>query len=349
MSESTASVSVQQEHVQEQAAESAAHVETQEQSEQQPVAGQKVVDKLLREFETIVRKASTATLEQGRVCVEYIRARMGLSEKVSRRVCVDTLANTWQEYSDTVITPNRVSEVIRCHAAWNILSGGQASRACKVSLRVVREFAPLCERSEEDRTETWTLAEQHATQARELYEEATSKGLTGNEIAEAVAKIIADYRARDAAEKAKIAAENPKDEKAQAVAATAQVIADKAADKALAAEQKAKGKKDTPAAVAPPCEQPVQPLLKTAAVATPKDLAEQLVSAMYAHPQPDDVLEALLLTAFRRHKDVSKVGKRTCDAGLLTLTRKQGPSPVEVAAVSVPVPCENSQALQAVA
>jgi len=348
MSESTASVSVQQEHVQEQAADSAVHVETQEQSEQQPVAGQKVVDKLLREFETIVRKASTATLEQGRVCVEYIRARMGLSEKVSRRVCVDTLANTWQEYSDTVITPNRVSEVIRCHAAWNILSGGQASRACKVSLRVVREFAPLCERSEEDRTETWTLAEQHATQARELYEEATSKGLTGNEIAEAVAKIIADYRARDAAEKAKIAAENPKDEKAQAVAATAQVIADKAADKAMAAEQKAKGKKDTPAAVAPPCEQPVQPLLKTAAVATPKDLAEQLVSAMYAHPQPDDVLEALL-TAFRRHKDVSKVGKRTCDAGLVTLTRKQGPSPVEVAAVSVPVPSENSQALQAVA
>ena len=345
MSESTASVSVQQEHVQEQAAESAAHVETQEQSEQQPVAGQKVVDKLLREFETIVRKASTATLEQGRACVEYIRARMGLSEKVSRRVCVDTLANTWQEYSDTPITPNRVSEVIRCHAAWNILSGGQASRACKVSLRVVREFAPLCERSEEDRTETWTLAEQHATQARELYEEATSKGLTGNEIAEAVAKIIADYRARDAAEKARIAAANPQDQQAQAVAATAQVVADKAADKSMAAEQKAK---DTPAAVAPPCEQPVQPLLKTAAVATPKDLAEQLVAAMYAHPQPDDVLEALL-TAFRRQKDVSKVGKRTCDAGLLTLTRKQGPSPVEVAAVSVPVPCENSQALQAVA
>jgi hypothetical protein len=185
MSESTASVHVQQEHVQEQAAES--HVE--EQSEQQPVAGQKVVDKLLREFETIVRKASTATLEQGRVCV----------------------ANTWQEYSDTVITPNRVSEVIRCHAAWSILSGGQASRACKVSLRVVREFAPLCERSEHDRTETWTLAEHFADQARELWQEATSKGLTGNEIAEAVAKIIADYRARDAAEKA---------QKAQAVAAT---------------------------------------------------------------------------------------------------------------------------------
>jgi hypothetical protein len=346
MSESTASVSVQQEHVQEQAAEPASHVEPQEQAEQQPATGQKVVDKLLREFESIVRKASTATLEQGRVCAEYIRARMGLSEKVSRRVCVETLANTWQEYSDTVITPNRVSEVIRCHAAWNILSGGQPSRACKVSLRVVREFAPLCERSEEDRTETWTLTDHFVSQALELWEEATSKGLTGNEIAEAVAKIIADYRARDAAEKARIAADNPQDQKAQAVAASAQAVADKAADKALAAEQKAKGKKDSPAAVAPPCEQPVQPLLKTAAVATPKDLAEQLVAAMYAHPQPDDVLEALL-TAYRRHKDVSKVGKRTCDAGILSLTRKQGPSPLEVAAVSIP--SENSQSLQAVA
>ena len=182
-----------------------------------------------------------------------------------------------------------------------------------------------------------------------MYEEATSKGLTGNEIAEAVAKVIAVYRARDAAEKDRIALANLQDQQAQVAAAMARVAADKAADKAMAAEQKAKGKaKDTPAAVAPPCEQPVQPLLKTAAVATPKDLAEQLVDAMYAHPQPDDVLEALL-TAFRRHKDVSKVGKRTCDAGLLTLTRKQGPSPVEVAAVSVPVPSENSQALQAVA
>jgi len=333
MSDSTASVAVQQE----QAAESAAHVETPEQgqSEQAPATGQKVVDRLLREFESIVRKASTATLEQGRVCCEYIRARMGLSEKVSRKVCVETLANTWQEYSDTPITPNRVSEVIRCHAAWNILSGGQPSRACKVSLRVVREFAPLCERSEEDRTETWTLAEHHAEQARELWQEAGSKGLTGNEIAEAVTKIIADYRAKDAAEKAKVAAANPQDQRAQAVAATAQVIADKAADKALAAGQKVNAKKNTPAAVAPPREQPVQPLLKTAAVATPKDLAEQLVAAMYAHPQPDDVLESLL-TAYRQHKDVSKVGKRTCDAGLLTLTRKQAPVP----AASVPVPSE---------
>src|SRR5258708_3893659 len=42
----------------------------------------------------------------------------------------------------------------------------------------------------------------------------------GHAIAEAVAKIIADYRARDAAEKARIAADNPQDQKAQAVAAT---------------------------------------------------------------------------------------------------------------------------------
>jgi hypothetical protein len=175
MSEGIASVVVQQVNVGEPAAEYAAHVETPEPSEQQPVAGQKVVDRLLREFESIVRKASTATLEQGRVCVEYIRARMALSEKVSRRVCVETLANTWQEYSDTPITPNRVSEVIRCHAAWSILSGGQPSRACKVSLRVVREFAPLCERSEEDRTETWILAEHFEGQARELWEEAVPR------------------------------------------------------------------------------------------------------------------------------------------------------------------------------
>src|SRR5262249_29991432 len=155
----------------------------------------------------------------------------------------------------------------------------------------------------------------------------------------AVARLSGDYRAREEGEKAKVPAENPKDEKAQAVAAAAQQIADKAADKALAAGQKAK-KKDTPAAVAPPCEQPVQPLLKTAAVATPKDLAEQLVSAMYAHPQPDDVLEALL-TAYRVHKDVSKVGKRACDAGLITLTRKQGPSPVSIATAGIPSPSEN--------
>src|SRR5262249_10427343 len=194
MSEPIGSAQVQQE--QEQAAESAAHVEAPEQ-EQAPATAQKVVDKLLREFESIVRKSSTATLEHGRVCVEYIRAWMGLSEKVSRRVWVETLANTWQEYSDTPITPNRVSEVIRCHAAWSILSGGQPSRACKVSLRVVREFAPLCTRSEDDRTETWTLEEHFATQARELWQEATSKGLTGIEVGEAVAKIIADYRAKD--------------------------------------------------------------------------------------------------------------------------------------------------------
>src|SRR5437588_12745771 len=44
MSDSTGSVAVQQEHVQEPAAEPAAHVE--EPSEQAPVAGQKVVDRL---------------------------------------------------------------------------------------------------------------------------------------------------------------------------------------------------------------------------------------------------------------------------------------------------------------
>src|SRR2546430_5650179 len=63
-----------------------------------------------------------------------------------------------------------------------------------------------------------------------------SSDLTGNEIAEVVGRIVADYRAKAAAEKAKIAGETPKDERAQAVAATAQVIADKAADKAMAAE-----------------------------------------------------------------------------------------------------------------
>jgi hypothetical protein len=72
-------------------------------------------------------------------------------------------------------------------------------------------------------------------------------------------------------------------------------------------------------------------LLSQSRHATVKDAAEFAAGVVNGHPQPDDVLEALL-GLLAGSAQLSAKGKRACKAALMSLARKEGPAPAAVPA-----------------
>ncbi len=93
---------------------------------------------------------------------------------------------------------------------------------------------------------------------------------------------------------------------------------------------------------APAAEEPKQEprpvlhnLLQTAKAGTAKDVAGMAAELVTGSDAPDDVL-AELLGMLAGSKELSAKGKRACQSALLVLTRKESPSPAQVAAALHP-------------
>ena len=100
-----------------------------------------------------------------------------------------------------------------------------------------------------------------------------------------------------------------------------------------AAREADRGGRREPAPAEPPCR--AENLLAQSRHATVKDAAEFAAGVVNGHPQPDDVLEELL-SRLAASAQLSGRGKRACRAALVVLTRKDGPSPAELAAALAP-------------
>jgi hypothetical protein len=100
-----------------------------------------------------------------------------------------------------------------------------------------------------------------------------------------------------------------------------------------AAREADRGGRKEPPPAEPPCR--AENLLAQSRHATVKDAAEFAAGVVNGHPQPDDVLEELL-SRLAASAQLSGRGKRACRAALVVLTRKDGPSPAELAAALAP-------------
>ena len=100
-----------------------------------------------------------------------------------------------------------------------------------------------------------------------------------------------------------------------------------------AAREADRGGRREPAPAEPPCR--AENLLAQSRHSTVKDAAEFAAGVVNGHPQPDDVLEELL-SRLAASAQLSGRGKRACRAALVVLTRKDGPSPAELAAALAP-------------
>src|SRR6266567_989141 len=114
-------------------------------------------DALLKAFGTAAKTAATAALRMGELALDYISARMLLSDACQRDACVKSLVSAWQDHADEVVTVTRVQQLIRTAAAWRVLNAGTNLKPGKVALRVIREFSPLLERDGGQRAETWKI------------------------------------------------------------------------------------------------------------------------------------------------------------------------------------------------
>jgi hypothetical protein len=309
---------------------------------------------LLKAFAREAKSAATAALRMGQLATDYISARMLLSDACQRDACVKSLVSAWQEHSDDVVTATRVNALIRTAAAWNLFNAATGHKPGKVALRVVREFAPLCERDGAQRAETWRVVPALADKAHALWAEATGKGLNGEEVAAAVAQIIAEHKAALAEEASKAAA-------APGATPDASKAADKAAEEASKAAESAETKRQRagkapddapgkpPAKDATPAPKPEAPsrgenllvtLAQSAKQGTAKDFASllataalksddplavlfELAAAVIAESNtPDDALRALVDGA-KSAKNLSRQGARAADAALILLSRSK--------------------------
>jgi hypothetical protein len=315
-------------------------------------------DAILRQFDRMLADAANATLELGKLASAYLSARLLASEACKRDAAVAVLVSRWQEHSDTVVSPARIQHLVRQWHAWCLFRTGKQT-ACKgkngVPLRVIREFAPLVERDEDSRAESWHVVPGVAEKARALWTEVTSKHLTGAEAGAAVASLLADHK-RAEAEHAVQRAEQEGTPEAKRAADKAEAEAKHAEAKQGQAEAKvesnAKGKgKSNPAdpakVQAPKPEQAHQgePLLsqlsRVGNAGTVRDFAglladavrkhsdplavvNDLAGALLAGDNPDDMLDALLSGA--QTADLSAKGKRAIHAARVVLARKTAPA-----------------------
>src|SRR5262249_38529729 len=150
--------------------------------------------------------------------------------------------------------------------------------------------------------------------------------------AEAGAKAAAEEEARQAQEEARrreaeaLRAEGER-ARAEAEARRARAEAErrgasKARGGAKAGRKAGRGPREGRPAAEGPCR--AENLLAQSRHATVKDAAEFAAGVVNGHPQPDDVLEALL-TLLGQSAQLSAKGKRACKAALVSLARKEGP------------------------
>src|SRR5262249_57949414 len=70
-------------------------------------------DALLKAFGTAAKTAATAALRMGELALDYISARMLLSDACQRDACVKSLVSAWQDHADEVVTTTRVQQLVR--------------------------------------------------------------------------------------------------------------------------------------------------------------------------------------------------------------------------------------------
>jgi hypothetical protein len=213
-----------------------------------------------------------------------------------------------------------------------------------------REFSPLLERDGTQRAETWRIVPALAERAIALWSEATSKGLNGEEVSAAVAKLVAEHQAALATQAAQTAAAPGATADDKTAADKAAQDASKASDSAAKKGRRASKEKDdkpaTPAGQAPKPEAPCRgenlltTLAQTAKQGTGKDFAALLAQAALgpADPlatvydlanaltaqstTPDDVLRAFVDGA-KSSGNLSKPAVRAADAALVLLSKKE--------------------------
>jgi hypothetical protein len=83
--------------------------------------------RLLDQFKRRCQDAASASLDMGRIGIEYIRVRMALSDSISRDSCTANLRNAWQEQASEVITTDRVNKLLRQYATYDVLSAATGS------------------------------------------------------------------------------------------------------------------------------------------------------------------------------------------------------------------------------
>lgn len=297
---------------------------------------------ILKKFTSAAKTAATHSLRMGELAIGYINARLAHSEACTRDAAVKVLVGVWQEFSDDVVTTTRVNALVRTAAVAQTFAPGADKLP---SLRVLREFAPLLERDTEKRVETWSIIPQLADRARALWTEATSKQLSGEECAAAVAQLTSAYKAELAAEAAQKASAPTATDEQRKEAEKAQ----EAANKANAAAQKkaerttTKKKADTTPTPKPevPCrgENLLAQLAASAKAGSTKDFGSMLaqsilktddalavahdtVCAVLAESKtPDDVVAAMLQAMKSAQSSLSRPAIRAIDAALLILEK----------------------------
>jgi hypothetical protein len=222
-----------------------------------------------------------------------------------------------------------VSGLVRQHAA------RQAEEAAKAQAAADAEARARLEAERKALAEAARAKQEAEAKAREAAE------------AKAGQKPQAEEEARQAEEEARRREEEARqaEQERQRAEAEARRAAEEAERKEAArARQEAKaqrraareadrGGRREPAPAEAPCR--AENLLAQSRHATVKDAAEFAAGVVNGHPQPDDVLEELL-SRLAASAQLSGRGKRACRAALVVLTRKEGPSPAELAAALAP-------------
>jgi hypothetical protein len=220
-----------------------------------------------------------------------------------------------------------VQGLVREHAARQAEAAAQAKAAAEAEAQAKAE------------AERQALAE--AARAKQKAEakarQAADAQAEGKEQAEAEAR-QADaeaQRRQEAARKAETERQRAEAEARKAREEAERREASKAKAEARAERQAARERRKAAVTSSPEAPCRVENLLSRSRHATVKDAAEFAAGVVNGHPQPDDVLEGLL-SLLSSSAQLSAKGKRACKAALLALTRKEGPSPAEVAAALTP-------------
>jgi len=280
--------------------------------------------RLLDQFKRRCQDAASASLDMGRIGIEYIRVRMALSDSISRDSCTANLRNAWQEQAAEVISTDRVNKLLRQYATYHVLSestgAGRASgrKGKYPAIRVIEAFTPLVERDVKSRAEVWLLTPGTAEAAKVLWSQALEVAMTGADAANAVSKLLAEHKATEALRLAKLAAENPADQTLAAEARRAQAESDKANAKLAPQEGTSKPKSRLPRGNGI------------------DDIPAFIYDRIASSEEPDDLLESIL-EGLKGHPALSKRGHRAIDSALVILGR----------ADKAPQASENGQAVAA--
>lgn len=201
-------------------------------------------------------------------------------------------------------------------------------------------------KAEAARVARMTEEKDAAEEAERLEKEAdAAKGKKREELTRAMEAARADHLAKQKeAEQARFAAEQAAREKAKAeqAAKEAEQARQRAEAKRQAKEERKANRGNPPAQNPAPEARQGANLLAVAKAANPKDVAEMAVELVTGGDAPDDVF-AELLRQLDNHKELSRASHRAIKAALVSLNRKDGPSPAEVAVALNPERAGNGQ------